>query len=79
MLCHSAEGVKKYHLDHLFPITWWRDWNDKKYTKKDVIDILNTIENENFKYYSKDELIAEINREDVKFELERNKKEIQID
>lgn len=74
MLCNSAQRVKKYHLDHLFPINWWQHWEDKKYTRTDAIDSVDTLKEEKFMYYSKKELKDDIMRDDLKFELEKNKK-----
>ena len=74
MLINSSQAVKKYHLDHLFPITWWTYWEEKVFTRNDAIITINNLNDNYFKNYSREDFRSDINKEELKFELEKNKK-----
>lgn len=74
MIVNSVDRVKEYQLDHLFPIKWWPLWENKIYSRDQVIEYLKSQDESMFNFYSKNSFIIDIENIDLKFELERNKK-----
>ena len=73
-LCsHSPKQYSNSHLDHLFPQKWSTYWNDKQYTRDEVLDYLEELKNK------QKELFAFINWEQFENDIKSLESFIELD